>query len=349
MSAGEVASDSTQRYRRIAVEEAFAPPEMLQLYREMIDRGDTDDPGFVALWSFFLKRGIDYTERIVARLQDLGAQRLADMDATGIVLQVISLTAPGVQVFDSATATSLARLANDRLAEAVRRHPDRFAGLAAMAPQDPQSAAKEIERAVRTLGMKGVILNSHVRGEYLDDPKYWDIFAAAEAVNAPIYLHPATPSPSMIRPYLEPGLEGAIWGFAAETGLHMLRIIVSGVFDRFPRLRFVIGHLGEGLPFWLFRLDHMQDAVLANRGQNRLRRKISEYMRENVYVTTSGMAWEPAILFCHAVLGADRVLYAMDYPYQFVPEEVQVTDRLPLSDADKKKLYQSNAEAVFSL
>ena len=156
----------------------------------------------------------------------------------------------------------------------------------------------------------------------------------------------------MIGPFIERGLDGAIFGFAVETGLHLLRIIVSGVFDRFPKLRIVVGHLGEGLPYWLFRIDFMHRAMVkANRyaSVQKLQKKPSDYIKENIYVTTSGMAWEPPILYAQSVLGVDRVLYAMDYPYQFVPEEVKVTDDLPISDADKKKLYQTNAEQVFGL
>lgn len=156
----------------------------------------------------------------------------------------------------------------------------------------------------------------------------------------------------MIGPFLERGLDGAIFGFAVETGLHLLRIIVSGVFDRFPNLKIVAGHLGEGLPYWLFRIDFMhQRMVAANRyaSVQKLQRKPGDYVKENLYVTTSGMAWEPPILYAQSVLGVDRVLYAMDYPYQFVPEEVAVTDNLAISDDAKRKLYQSNAEKVFGL
>lgn len=156
----------------------------------------------------------------------------------------------------------------------------------------------------------------------------------------------------MIAPFAESGLAGAIYGFAVETGLHMLRLITSGVFDRFPRLRMVAGHLGEALPYWMFRLDFMHCAMVAS-GRHprvgRLERKPSDYLRENFYVTTSGMAWQPVILFAQSVLGADHVLYAQDYPYQYVPAEVKVTDNLPISDSDKHKLYQENAEKLFSL
>ncbi|HYK62206.1 MAG TPA: amidohydrolase family protein [Bryobacteraceae bacterium] len=338
--------------KRIATEEAFAPPELIGRYKGLLEDGSISDPGFASLTGFYLRNPTPAVARVAAMLQDLGDLRLRDMDETGIAMQVLSLTAPGVQVFDPPTAVALARSANDQLADAIRNHPDRFAGLAAIAPQDPAAAAMELERAVRTLGLKGAIVNSHTRGEYLDDPKFWQIFEAAESLDVPIYLHPTSPSPAMIAPFLERGLDGAIFGFAVETGLHVLRIIVSGALDRFPNLRIIVGHLGEGLPYWLFRIDFMHARmVAANRygSVRKLEKKPSDYLRENFYVTTSGMAWAPPILYAQSVLGVDRVMYAMDYPYQFVPEEVKVTDDLPIPDEDKCKLYQSNAGRVFGL
>jgi 2,3-dihydroxybenzoate decarboxylase len=196
------------------------------------------------------------------------------------------------------------------------------------------------------------VVNSHTQGAYLDEPQFAPILEAAQALDVPLYLHPNTPPPRMIEPFLARGLDGAIYGFAVETGLHLLRLIVGGVFDRYPKLRVVVGHLGEGLPFWLFRLDFMHASMVrSNRypGARPLLKKPSEYFRENIWITTSGMQWAPAILFCQQVLGMDRVLYAMDYPYQFVPDEVKVTDELPISAADRDKLYRGNAEKVFRL
>ena len=337
---------------RIATEEAYAPPDLIERYKRLIAAGSTGDPGFESLMGYFLFNGSARTNAIVERLQNLGARRLADMDSTGIAKQVVSLTAPGLQIFDADTAVGLAPEYNDALAEAVRAHPDRFAGLAAIAPQNPRAAAAELERAVAKLGLKGAIVNSHTHGEYLDDEKFWDIFAAAEALDAPVYIHPQTPPPAMVQPFLEAGLDGAIFGFAVETGFHLLRLIVSGVFDRFPRLKIVVGHLGEGIPYWLFRVDFFHRGIVQTKRYANfkpLAKRPSDYMRENVYVTTSGMAWEPVILYAQSVLGADRVLYAMDYPYQFVPEEVAVTDNLPIGDAQRKLLYQTNAERVFKL
>jgi 5-carboxyvanillate decarboxylase len=343
---------SARGYARIATEEAFAPRAMLERYRTLLARHQIDDPGFESLWGFYLGSPSPRATQIIAKLQDLGAQRLADMDATGIDRQIISLTSPGVQVFDAATATSLARDANDELAAAVRATPQRYSALVAVAPQQPSAAAAEIERGMRQLGMKGVIINSHTLGEYLDDPKFSDLLAAAQAENAPIYLHPNTPSKGMIAPLLERGLDGAIYGFAVETGMHALRMIVAGVFDRFPRLKLVLGHLGEALPFWLFRLDYMHRATVASQRyahMKPLQRQLSDDLRENIYVTTSGMAWAPAIRFCQDVLGMDRVLYAMDYPYQFVAAEVTASDQVPLSALERKQFFQLNAERVFSL
>jgi len=352
VSGYSVTMESNTPYRRIAVEEAFLPSDLVQRYLRMIADGTADDPGFLSLWGFYGGEEGARKTGVLQRIQDLGEARISDMDATGIDMQILSLSCPGVQIFDAPTATALARSSNDQLAEAIRRHPTRFAGLAAIAPQDPAAAALELSRGVRELGLKGGIINSHTQGEYLDQPKFWEIFAAAESLGVPLYLHPSTPPRQMIQPFLEAGLDGAIFGFGVETGLHLLRIITAGVFDRFPRLQIVVGHLGEALPFWLFRIDFMhRRAVAANRyaALRKLQRAPSEYLRHNVHVTTSGMAWAPAIEFVLSVLGADRVMYAMDYPYQFVPDEVAVTDGLNISAADLRKLYQTNAERVFGL
>jgi len=338
-------------YQRIATEEAFATPEQLRLYRRMLTDGSIHDPGFLSLWGFYLQSPSERATQIIERLQNIDSRRIADMDATGISLQILSLTSPGVQVFDAATAVSFARDSNDQLAAAIAKYPTRLAGLAAVAPQNPREAARELERGVRTLGLKGAILNSHTLGEYLDDPKFWDIFAAAEALDVPVYLHPNSPSAGLIQPLLQRGLDGALYGFGVDTGMHLLAIITSGVFDRFPRLKLVVGHLGEALPFWLFRLDYMHRATVASKRyafMKPLRRQVSDYLRENVYVTSSGMAWAPAIQFCQQVLGVDRVMYAMDYPYQFEASEVLAMDSVGTA-ADRNNFYALNARKVFGL
>jgi 2,3-dihydroxybenzoate decarboxylase len=285
-------------------------------------------------------------------LQDLDQIRLQHMDEAGIDRQVIALTAPGVQVMDKATAVAFSRVANDELAEAVRRHPTRFTGMIAVAPQDPAAAALEIERGVTRLGMNAVIINSHTQGEYLSDSKFWDIFAAAEAHDVPIYLHPNSLPRNMIGSFQDCGLDGAIYGFGVETGLHALRIITAGVFDRFPKLQLIIGHMGEALPFWAYRLDYMHRAtVLSNRYESikPLLKKPSDYLRENFFITNSGVAWEPAIKFTQDIVGVDRVMYAMDYPYQYAVDEVTVMDNMAMSAEIKKKFFQTNAESVFKI
>jgi len=338
-------------YQRIATEEAFATTEQLRLYRRMLTDGSIHDPGFLSLWGFYLQSPSERATQIIERLQNIDSRRIADMDATGISMQILSLTSPGVQVFDAATAVSFARDSNDQLAAAIAKYPTRLAGLAAVAPQNPREAARELERGVRTLGLKGAILNSHTLGEYLDDPKFWDIFAAAEALDVPVYLHPNSPSAGLIQPLLQRGLDGALYGFGVDTGMHLLAIITSGVFDRFPKLKLVVGHLGEALPFWLFRLDYMHRATVASRRyafMKPLQRQVSDYLRENVYVTSSGMAWAPAIQFCQQVLGVDRVMYAMDYPYQFEASEVLAMDSVGTA-ADRNSFYALNARKVFDL
>ena len=338
-------------YRRIATEEAFAPPEMIEIYKKILSKKDVD-PGFKGLMGFYMSSPSARAQHIMRCLTNLDQIRLQHMDDAGIDMQVIALTAPGVQVMDKETAVTFSQLANDQLAEAVQRHPTRFTGMIAVAPQDPVAAAKEIERGVTRLGMNSVIINSHTQGEYLSDTKFWDIFAAAEAHDVPIYLHPNALPRNMIQPFQECGLDGAIYGFGVETGLHAMRIITAGVFDRFPKLKIIIGHMGEALPFWMYRLDYMHRAtVLSQRYESMkpIQRKPSEYLKENFYITNSGVAWEPAIKFSQAVLGVDRVLYAMDYPYQYLVDEVHLMDQMDMPEADKMKFFQTNAEAVFKI
>jgi 2,3-dihydroxybenzoate decarboxylase len=339
-------------FKRIATEEAFATKDLMKAYRDLLARKGSDDIGFNSLMGYYLTNPSERTRAVAARLEDLGQRRIDDMDATGIAMQILSITSPGVQIFDADEGTALARSANDELAAAIAAHPTRYTGLAAIAPQNPQAAAKELERAVTKLKLKGAIVNSHTHGEYLDDPKFWDILAAAEALDVPIYIHPNTPSNAMIKPFMDRGLDGAVFGFAVETGLHALRIVVSGAFDRFPNLKIVLGHLGEGLPYWLFRIDFMHGASVRSgryASQPKLKHAASHYLRENFYYTTSGMAWTPPIRYVQQVMGVDRLMYAMDYPYQFVPEEVNVTDELPIPYEELKAFYQTNAERVFKL
>jgi 5-carboxyvanillate decarboxylase len=337
----------SKSYKRIATEEAWTTAEIADAYMRLIASNPSDEPGFMALGGRYYAGGSG--SPIVANMLDLGAGRVAAMDRLGIDKQLLLLTAPGVQVFEPAMATALAADSNDQLAAAIAERPGRLAGLAAVAPQEPAKAAKEIERAMTKLGLNGVVINSHTKGEFLDEQKFWPMLEAAEAHGAPIYIHPRNPAPAMLEPYLERGLEAGILGFAADVALHTIALIVAGAFDRFPNLKLVIGHGGEGIPYMLYRIDYMQRVVREGRGAKKLEKRPSDYMKENVYITTSGMAWEPAIKFAQAQLGVERVLYAMDYPYQADAGEVRAMDALDISDADKKRFFQTNAETVFSL
>jgi 2,3-dihydroxybenzoate decarboxylase len=253
---------------------------------------------------------------------------------------------------DKDTAVAFAPVANDILADAMRRHPDRLVGMIAVAPQDPAAAAKEIQRGVNQLNMHSVVINSHTQGEYLSDQKFWPIFEAAEAMDTPIYLHPNAMPASMIQHFIEAGLDGAIYGFGVETGLHALRLITSGVFDRFPKLQVILGHMGEALPFWAYRLDYMHAATVKSKRYPSVlptKKKPSDYLRENFHITNSGVAWGAALKFTQDFMGPDRVLYAMDYPYQYVPEEVAMLENLDMAPQVRKAFFQDNAERLFKI
>ena len=348
----ELKTGGERGYLRIATEEAFATREQIDCYLRMVKDGSADQ-GMVSLWGFYARSPSERATQIIERLLDLGSQRIRHMDETGIDRAILALTSPGAQPLpDIAEARGLAARANDYLAGQVAAHRDRYVGMTTVAPQDPEWSAREIVRGARELGFKGVQINSHTRGQYLDHPKFDPIFCALADTGQPLYIHPATPPDSMIGPMLEAGLDGAIFGFGVETGLHLLRLITSGIFDRYPQLQIMVGHMGEALPFWVYRLDYMHQASVRSGRypfMKPLQKTILEYLRSNVLITTSGMAWAPAILFTQQVVGEDRVMYAMDYPYQFHADEVRAHDNLDIPLATKKKLMQTNAERWFRL
>ena len=323
------------RTRYIPCEEAFSIPEVVEEARRIAGGVPSMSTGLIA-------------GPLLPLLLDLGDGRIRAMDEAGIDVHVLSLSSPGVQNFESATAVSLMQLANDRLAAAIKAHPTRFAGLAAVAPQDPAATAKELERAVRSLGLRGAIVNSHTRGEYLDDQKFWAIFEAAEALDVPIYIHPREPSPGMAAPLSLPGFTVG-WGYAVETGTHALRLIARGVFDRFPKLRIILGHMGEMLPFMLDRIDNRYRFETGLFPQGKLARLPSEYFREHFFITTSGMNFEGPLLAAIKAVGVDRVLYAVDYPFEDQPMAVKQIDAMPLSAMDRRKVCELNAKRVFKL
>lgn len=223
-----------KRLRKIAVEEAFVTKDIAALIAKSIRPGSPR-----ILKAVYIDKMRLRGQPVLDELLDIDAGRLAAMDRSGVDMQILSITAPGVQLFDADPACDLAMDANDQLAEAVRRHPTRFGGLACFAPQAPKRAAREIERAMTTLKLNGLLVNSHTNNEYLDAQKFWPILEAAEALDATLYIHPREPSEMMAGPFRDYGLEGAVWGYGMETGTHAARLLVSGIFDRFPRLKSV--------------------------------------------------------------------------------------------------------------
>lgn len=332
--------------KRIAVEEAFVTEEIAQEWKKVLS-SEFVEPGFRKMGSSILGDG-SVANTVHSRLLDVGVGRIAQMDASGIDFAILSITSPGVQVFDSVTATRLASHANDVLAAAVAAHPDRLAGLAAVAPQYPEGAANELERA-KTLGMKGYLINSHTMGEYLDDKKYWPIFEAAEALNMPLYLHPREPAPSMVTPFLDYGLYFAGWGFAVETATHALRLIMCGVFDRYPKLKVVLGHMGEGLPFWLQRIDNRYLLQVKIGAVPKMPKLPSEYFHDHFFITTSGVMSSPALRLSIEVLGEDKIMFAADYPYESVEDGVKFMDEVEITEIQRRKIYADNAMRIFNL
>lgn len=339
-SAAAAANAKSKRaYRRIATEEGFLSPGVLA------QNAKTQIPGVPLIASTGPSSGASRA------LVDLDAGRLAAMDADGIDMQLLLLSSPGVQVFERATAVALAAEANDYAADACKRYPARFAALAAVAPQDPAAAAKELERATRTLGLKGAVINSHTFDHYLDEEAYWPIFEAAEALDVPIYIHPREPASGMRQIMSGPVAGGPAWAYGVEVGTHFLKLISAGVFDRFPKLRIVVGHMGEALPFWLPRIDNrylaMRDTMFA--GAKPMKRMPSDYILENLWVTTSGMNYWPQLKMTLDVMGRDRVMYATDYPFEKQGEAVGFVEAMALSAGDKKMLFEDVATRVFRL
>jgi 5-carboxyvanillate decarboxylase len=321
-------------YRRISCEEAFTTPDIVAASRARAGGVASMRSGPIA-------------GPIIPPLLDLGAARIADMDATGIDVQVLSLTSPGVQHLEAEQAVSLMRATNEYLAEQIRAHPTRYAGLAVMSTQAPALAAAELQRAVSGLGLRGAIINSHTNGEYLDQEKFWSILEAAEALDTPIYVHPREPSASLEGAML-PGFTVG-WGYAVEVGTHVLRLIGAGIFERFPRLKIVIGHMGEMIPFVLDRIDNRYLFESGLFAQRRLPLAPSEYFKRNVWVTTSGMNYSAPLLATIAQLGVDRVLFAADYPLESQRDAVRQMEAMPLAAADKAKIFDANPTRVFGL
>jgi 2,3-dihydroxybenzoate decarboxylase len=282
------------------------------------------------------------------QLDDLGELRLRDMDAAGIDVQVISHMQPGTQIFDAETAVAMARKANDALYRATQAHPTRFAGFAELPTVDPKAAADELERAVARLGFKGALVNGLTAGAFLDEKRFWCIFERAQALDVPIYFHPSIPHRAVTEAYYgdyrrdEFPFLSVVWGFTAETALQAIRLVVSGVFEAYPRLKIILGHLGETIPFTLWRCDWLLEHVGGRPG-------FADAFRQHFYLTTSGNFQQSALACSITELGIDRILFAVDYPYNSNAPAVEFVQAAPVNDADKAKILHGNADRLLRL
>jgi len=294
-----------------------------------------------------------YWSGLAGKLLDVHGARLAEMDQTGIEFAVLSLNSNAIQgIFDVAKAIETARKANDALAQAVAKRPDRFAALAALPMQDPQAAAAELVRCVRDLKFKGALVNGFSQSGaadtalYYDLPQYWPFWAEVERLGVPFYLHPRDQLPSRRHAYEgHPWLIGSPWGFAEETAIHALRLMGCGLFDAHPKLQIVLGHLGERIPYDLWRLDHRL-AKVPNRPAERT---MAEYFRTNFHVTTSGHFCTQSLIHAILTLGADRVLFAVDYPFEDHAQACAWFDAIEIGESDRIKIGRGNAMALFGL
>ena len=286
---------------------------------------------------------------MLERLNDLGELRLKEMDEAGIDLQVLSHGAPALQRIEADTAVALARRANDRLQQAILKHPARFAGFAVLPTADPKAAADELERAVTRLGFKGAMIHGLSHNVFLDDKRFWPIFERAQALDVPIYMHPAVPHRAVIEAYYKdyidqfPSLMTAAWGFGVETATQGIRMVLSGMFEAYPRLKIILGHLGEGLPFYLWRIN----MALGRQGNRST--PFRDTFREHFWITTSGAFSTPSLLCCVMEMGVDRILFSVDYPFVPNPPGVKWMENVPLSNEDKAKILNGNATRLLKL
>jgi 2,3-dihydroxybenzoate decarboxylase len=289
-----------------------------------------------------------------SRLVDIHEQRLAEMDRCGIELMILSLNAPAIQaVPNTKQAVELARRSNDYLAEQVAKNPSRFQGLAALAMQDPEESARELTRCVKELGFRGALVNgfSQVDQEdsaaYYDLAKYWPFWATVERLDVPFYLHPREPLASRTQHYEgHPWFLGAAWAFGVETAIHALRLMGSGLFDRYPKLQIILGHLGEGLPYSIWRVDHRLSKT--SRGIP-AKKSMAEYLRENFYLTTSGNFRTQTLIDALLEVGSDRILFSADYPFEQIQEAADWLEAAAISENDRAKIARTNAERLFRI
>ncbi len=289
---------------------------------------------------------------LTEELTDIGDGRIAAMDAAGIDLQILSLTSPGTEQLPSEGSITVARNSNDALARAIEKSPTRMAGFAAIPTPAPEKAADEFERTVREYRFKGALINGHCRGRYLDDKFFWPIFERAQELQVPIYLHPTRPPQQVVQAYfvgnftqeVSGQLSIAAWGWHIETAVHLVRIVASGAFDAYPKLQLIVGHLGEGIPFMLERLEQNLPMEMT-----RLERPFNSYLRENVHYTFSGFNFLPPFLNLVMEVGVDRIMFSADHPYASMKEARNFLDWIPVSPAERERIAHGNAERLFGL
>lgn len=321
---------------KIGLEEHFAIPETLQ-----------DSAGFVPG---------DYWTELSARLLDIHERRLHEMDANGMEMMILSLNAPAVQAIpDRTKAIEIARRANDFLAEQVARRPDRFQAFAALPMQDPDAATRELERCMVELGFRGALVNGFSQVDtpenvvYYDAPQYADFWAASERLDAPFYLHPRNPIPSWSQIYQgHPWLMGPTWAFAQETAVHALRLMASGLFDRHPGLKIILGHMGEGLPYNIWRVDNRNAWVKMPKGYP-AKKPLGDYFNQNFYLTTSGNFRTQTLIDAMLEVGSDRILFSTDWPFENVDHAANWFNSTSISEADRQKIGRTNAINLFKL
>ena len=285
------------------------------------------------------------------RLIDIGEGRISAMDDAGVDMQVLSLSTPGVEQLDSDIAIALSREENDRRGEAVKAYPTRFAGFATLPISVPEAAAAELDRTVTEYGFVGALINGHSRGRYLDDDTFRPIWECAAALGVPIYLHPTPPPQSVIDTWysgfseeVTGWLSTAAWGWHIETAVHVLRLIVGGVFDRFPNVQIIVGHLGEGLVAMMPRIAYRLPVNVTG-----LQRSVDEYLRENVHYTTSGFNYESIFRDLVAQVGIDRIMFSVDYPFLPLPGSREFLEGLPLTDQDRHRIAHGNAQRLLGI
>lgn len=300
--------------------------------------------------SHFKGRNSSRSEDLLERLFDLGELRLKEMDESGVDVQILSHGAPSTQQMDAQIAVAVAARANDRLHDAVKAHPDRFAGFAALPTPAPEAAADELERTVRELGFKGGMIHGLTNGEFIDHRKYWPIFERAQTLDVPIYIHPGYPHPDVIAAYYQdyledyPAFANAGWGYTVEAATQGIRMVLSGMFSEYPDLKIILGHLGESLPFSLWRIDQA-----LSRKENTGSGSFREIFSKHFHITTSGNFSNPALLCCVMEMGVDRIMFSIDYPFVKNGPAVAWIDTIPLCVEDKQKILSCNVERLLKL